>query len=157
MKKTLLLSLLILAALFLKAQPFAAGGLGHSISNPSLVGEVNVGYKSPFSECREYKTPFEGLMVAGGIITSIDGGEPPVFNVRAGKSFYLDYASELEFTAGYAYQLVSNDDKSRNASGPVYYLSYIKNISIGAWVISASKTGKFTSASIGLRFYFGAN
>ena len=156
MKKIIvLLMLAFVVAMSLKAQPFAQASFGISVEKVSLIGELNIGYKIPFSECREYKTPFEGLMVSGGVISSIDAAEPAIFNFRAGKAFWLSYYSQIEIMAGYGLKYVSSDDKTKNSSGSIYSISYVNSFSEnGSWLISLSKTGDFTAASIGFRFNF---
>ena len=156
MKKLIIaIMLLFVVAMTLKAQPFAQAGFGISVERVSLIGEFNIGYKVPFSECREYKLPFEGLMISGGFIASIDAAEPAIFNFKAGKAFWLDYFTQIEIMAGYGYKYVSSDDKSRNSSGAIYSAAFIKSVGdIGSWVISLSKSGNFTGATIGMRINF---
>ena len=154
MKKLIISSLLILTAIIMKAQPFIEGKFGLSVEKVSLLGEINLGYKIPFSECRG-RGIIEGIMVSGGFISSIDAGEPVLFNFKAGKAFWLSYSSQLEIMAGYGLKYVSSDDKTKNSSGSIYSISYVNSFSENeSWVISLSKTGDFTAASIGMRFNF---
>jgi len=60
----------------------------------------------------------------------------------------------LEIGAGWGYKLVSTDNKSRNAGGAIYSLSWVKTVGIGAWVITGTKFDKTYSGTIGLRIYF---
>jgi len=159
----ILLMLAFVVTMACKSQTYASGGFGlyfNSTSpetyNSSIAGEINVGYRVPFSDCRPYRF-IDGLMVSGGFVSPLSPSEGTVFNLKAGKAIRLDDFSELEIGAGLGYKLVSNDDKSRNSTGAIYSLSWVKTVGIGAWVITGTKFDKTYSGTIGMRIYFGVN
>lgn len=154
MKTFTLSSLLILTAMFSKAQPIASGGLGLYMVTTGeygsgISGDFNIGYRFPFSDCRPHSLK-EGLIVTGGFIRC-DGG---LFNLKAGKALRLDGFSELEIMAGWGWKLVSTDDRSKNSKAAIYSASWVKTHGIGAWIISATKYGSTYTGNIGMRVYF---
>jgi hypothetical protein len=164
MKKIIILLMLaFVVAMACKGQVFTSGGFGlysntvsQDFNGSGIAGEFNFGYQIPFYDCSPHRFT-EGLLLSGGFVSPLSPSEGTIFNLKMGKAIRLDYSSELEMLAGWGYKLVSNDDKTRNSSGAIYSLSWIKTVGIGAWVITGTKFDKTYSGTIGMRVYFGVN
>lgn len=150
MKKaiTILAASLLLSCL-LKAQVFVSGGLGLEVNQASPVAEVNAGYKIPFSDCAP-RLFNEGLMVSAGY-TSVTDENKGAFNIKIGKSFYLNDWSELQVLTGY--QLEKLNAKESRAG--IVTVNYVHAFSYKvSWIVSGSGSKNFFSGTIGLRYLF---
>lgn len=150
--KTLITLILLLTITTAHGQLFAGAGLG--ISNVSPVAELQVGYQIPKTECRQYRTAAEGLLISAGYITAIDNENACMFYLKGGKSFYIDDFTDIQPMVGYAWHKVSNDDKTKNGKATMYSISFVRYANLGAWLIGLHYSNNNFSGTIGLRFLF---
>jgi len=150
MKKILYFALLLTTQV--SAQPFAAAGVGLSVIQVSPVAALEIGYRVPFYECGG--NAFRGWVLAAGFVAPVDAENPVLFNLRGGKAFQVGYSDEIELLAGFGHQKVSNDDKSRNFTTPVFTFNWVRSVGQGAWVISLNGGKNYFSGTIGMRVNF---
>lgn len=141
-KKSLTLVAAIAIALTSQAQLFLGVGAGGSTA-PSAAADLQIGYN------------IRGFLFQGGYVTHINRKDPAIFNARVGHEFYLNDALSISFSAGYAYQLYSTDNKYRNLTSYILSADISKYVGeSGALVFTLYNSDKYVLGTIGFRHYF---
>lgn len=140
--KRILLLLALAASQPSQSQAYVGAGIGASIQ-PSAAGELHVGYN------------IRGFFFQGGYVTHINQKDPAIFHARIGQEIVINEGMSVALSAGYAYQLISAEKKSRNMTSYIAAVDLIRYVGDNsAMVFTLHNSDKYLLATIGFRYYF---
>jgi hypothetical protein len=125
-----------------KAQVYTGGGIGLNVDKVSIVSHFNAGIRM--------KTVF----VQGGFIAPMNSHDPTIFYYSVGKTFWAGYGSHFEFGAGYSHSLKSNEDKSQNSSGTIFYAAIVGDFELGELIYGVHYTKNNLMPTFTMRILF---
>lgn len=140
MKKIIIL--LLLSASQTDAQVYIGAGAGYSFNKSTPVAELQIGISE------------NNIVVQGGFLAHFDSKTPVLLNIQAGGRIYTQESAGWQLTAGYCYQYMSNDVKSRNKKTFIVSAQMFRPFGWGQWYVSGSYTPGYYTALIGVRGIF---
>lgn len=134
---------LLLITCCLQGQLYLIVGTGYSITKNKPLAELKAGYN------------FHNILIETGYQAHIDRQNAAVMQAKLGKMFCINSYNSISLTGGYAYHLVSLDDKTENRKTWIGAAAYTHYFDSGLGLYAAyTITHKLHIISAGINYSF---